>query len=109
MEIVSREYVIEHLVKHNDVMSYKDLLEIEACLGFELTPSQIVYIITGQMRYTGLTTAQAIRDYLICRDGDMPLLYSPHTNREFNEARHKMHTIEKLERNGMQEIKIILR
>jgi hypothetical protein len=109
MEIISREYVIEHLVKNNNVMSYEDLLTIEKNLGYELTASQICYIITGEMRYTGLSTAQAIRDYLFARNSGNPLVYHPSSPRAAAEARYKINIIQELEGRGMPAIRICIR
>lgn len=108
MEIVSREYIIEHLVRQNKVMDEDMLYKIEEALGFELTPSQITYIITGEMRYTGKTTAEAIRDYLYCLQSGIKLNYVPTSQRNHSENRHKTHIIRQLLQSGLPEIKVHL-
>lgn len=108
MEIVSREDIINGLVRCNSVMDEDTLYEIEAALGFELTPSQISFIITGEMRFTGRTTAEAIRQYLSCVRRDCSMVYVPHTEREYNEDRHKIGIVQKLMDSGLPKVDVKL-
>ncbi len=108
MELVSREDIINGLVRCNSVMDEETLYKIEEALGFELTPSQISFIITGEMRYTGRTTAEAIRQYLFCAKRDCSMVYTPHNEREYNEDRHKIGIVQKLMDGGLPEVVVKL-
>lgn len=106
MEIVSREQVLKYLetCDGNGIMTMEELHKIESILGFELTPSQIAYIITGEMRYTGLSTAQAIRRYLMSGD---KMNFRSNNIREYHENMYQLEVIRKLMRGGMPEKKIV--
>lgn len=104
MNIVNREYMFKYLdVMGNDVLSREDLEKIESILGFELTPSQIAYIVTGQERFTGLSTAHAIRRYLT--SGDTINLRAQNI-REYHENMYQLGIIRKLIEGGMPEKKV---
>ena len=90
-------------VMGNDVLSRETLEKIESILGFELTPSQIAYIVTGEVRYTGLSTAQAIRTYLI--SGDTINLRAQNI-REYHENMYQWGIMRKLVEGGMPEKKV---
>ena len=106
MEIVSREYILKYLETYdgNGIMKVEDLQRIESILGFELTPSQITYIITGEMRYTGLSTARAIRRYLMSGD---KMNFRSNNIREYHENMCQLDVIRKLIQGGMPEKKIV--
>ena len=105
MEIVSREHILKYLetCDGNGIMKVEDLQRIESILGFELTPSQITYIITGEIRYTGLSTAHAIRRYLTSGD---TINLRAHNIREYHENMYQLGIIRKLVEGGMPEKKV---
>jgi hypothetical protein len=94
---------------YGDLMDVYTLHEVEKALGFELTPSQIAYVMTGEMRYTGKTTAEAIKEYLECLRSNKPLVYYPSSVRHYNECRHKVAIIHKLIDSGLPNIDIKIR
>ena len=106
MEIVSREHMLKYLetCDGNGIMRMEDLQKIESILGFELTPSQIAYIITGEMRYTGLSTAHAIRRYLMSGD---KMNFRSSNIREYHENMYQLDVIKRLIQGGMPEKKIV--
>ena len=106
MKIVSREQMLKYLetCDGNGIMTMEELHKIENILGFELTPSQIAYIITGEMRYTGLSTAHAIRRYLMSGD---KMNFRSNNIREYHENMYQLGVIRKLVQGGMPEKKIV--
>lgn len=109
MNIANREDIIKLLPYMSDLMDVNTLYAIEQALGFELTPAQISLITTDEMRYTGRTTAEAIRDYLISLRDNKPVEYQAYSAAGMNEARYKSYTIQRLMDAGLPEVKIDIR
>lgn len=107
MSIVNREDIIKLLPTYTDLLDATTLYAIEQALGFELTPAQISLITTGEMRYTGRTTAEAIRDYLWClKESKKSVNYEILSAVDLNVARHKALVIQRLMDAGFPEIEI---
>lgn len=107
MSIVNREDIIKLLPTYTDLLDATTLYAIEQALGFELTPAQISLITTDEMRYTGRTTAEAIRDYLWClKESKKSVDYHVFSPVGLNEARHKALVIQRLMDAGFPEIEI---
>ena len=105
MKIVSREQILKFVetCDGNGIMGVEDLQRIESILGFELTPSEITYIITGELRYTGLSTAHAIRRYLTSVE---TINLRAQNIREYHENMYQLGIIRKLVEGGMPEKKL---